>query len=100
MFRATRRPCGPLDVYLRPARAAEPRLGIVVPRHGRKIVERNRLKRHLREILRTEWLPGERQEGRAEGGRDLLVRARPAAYDLGFHELGTALRSCLELRRC
>lgn len=100
MFRSTRRSCGPLEVFLRPTESAVPRVGIVVPKHGRTIVERNRLKRRLREILRTEWLPGERERV-AEGGagRDLLVRAGPAAYSTGFEELGTALRSGLSLSR-
>jgi ribonuclease P protein component len=96
MFRSDRRSCGPLDVFLRPAQAAGPRVGIVVPKHGRTIVERNRLKRRLREILRTQWLPDERGRVAAEGGgRDLLVRVRPTAYAAGFEELATALRTCL-----
>lgn len=32
------------------------RVGLVVPRHGQSAVERNRLKRRLREQVRLEWL--------------------------------------------
>lgn len=57
-----------------------PRVGIVVPKHRRKIVERNLVKRRLREIVRTALLP------RIQG-IDLLIRAKPEAYDAGFHKL-------------
>ena len=56
----------------------------MVPRYGRRIVDRNLLKRRLREILRTEVLPGLK----ARGDRwDVLVRARREAYDTGHAEL-------------
>ena len=99
MFRAgDRRRCGALDVFIRPATASRgPRIGVVVPRHGRSIVERNRLQRRLRELLRTGWLPGERA---AEEPRDLLVRARPPAYDCDFEDLREMLRDYLEPAAC
>lgn len=95
MFRSgRRRTCGPLDVYLRPtARDGRPRIGVVVPRHGHTIVERNRLERRVRELLRAGWLPAERADATP---RDLLVRARPDAYRLTFAELRTRLSDCLE----
>lgn len=95
MFRAgRRRRCGPLDIYLRPVSAGRsPRIGVVVPRHGHTIVERNRLRRRLRELLRTGWLTEERDRS---APRDLLVRAGPAAYDRSFVELQTELRACLD----
>ena len=34
-----------------------PRVGIVVPRHQHSAVDRNRLKRRLRELVRLELLP-------------------------------------------
>lgn len=95
MFReGRRRTCGSLEVYLRTApHALGPRIGVVVPRHGQTIIERNRLRRRLRELLRTEWLPAARDR---DPGADLLVRARRSAYERTFPELQAELRSCLE----
>jgi ribonuclease P protein component len=50
-----------------------PRVGFIVPRHGRTAVERNRLKRRLREIVRTRLLP-------ELPPVDLVIRTRPSAY--------------------
>ena len=96
MFRTGRRHGGgSLDVFLRPAGRTEgPRIGVVVPRHGRTIVERNRLRRRIRELLRTTWLPLQRQ---SETPRDLLVRARRQAYERTFDELRDELCDCLDL---
>lgn len=95
MFReGRRRTCGSLEAYLRTApNALGPRIGVVVPRHGQTIVERNRLRRRLRELLRTEWLPAARER---DPGADLLVRTRRSAYERTFPELQAELRSCLE----
>jgi ribonuclease P protein component len=57
-----------------------PRVGIVVPKHRRKIVERNRVKRRLRELVRVGLLP------RLER-IDLLIRAKPEAYNSTFDQL-------------
>lgn len=56
----------------------------MVPRHRHTAVERNRLKRRLREVLRTEVVP--RLD---DGGRplDVLVRARREAYGQEFQRL-------------
>jgi ribonuclease P protein component len=62
-----------------------PRVGIVVPKHGRKIVDRNRVKRRLREIVRTRVLP-------ELSGFDLLIRAKPEAYGSSFEQLSDDLR--------
>lgn len=57
-----------------------PRVGVVVPKHRHKVVDRNRVKRRLRELVRTALLP--------ELGRvDLLIRAKPEAYGSTFSEL-------------
>lgn len=81
------------DVYTRPtAGARSSRLGVVVPKHGRTIVQRNQLERRIRELLRTEWLPGERSSAETW---DLLVRARPVAYETSGAELREELRGCL-----
>jgi len=84
---------GPLELFVRPSPAGRARVAVVVPTHGRTIVERNRLRRRLREVLRREWLPGALAAGRAA---DLVVRARPAAYDLGFDALRRALLAALD----
>jgi ribonuclease P protein component len=57
-----------------------PRAGVVVPKHRHKIVERNRVKRRLRELVRIKLLP------RLEG-IDVLIRAKPEAYDSSFMQL-------------
>jgi ribonuclease P protein component len=53
-----------------------PRVGIVVPRHQRSAVDRNRLKRRLRELVRVELLPSLRERPAV----DLAIRARREAY--------------------
>lgn len=53
----------------------------MVPRHKHGAVERNRLKRRLREILRTELLP---RLDRVEPPVDVLVRARREAYEASY----------------
>ncbi len=57
-----------------------PRVGIVVPKHRRKIIERNRVKRRLRELIRIRLLP-------ELGDIDLLIRAKPEAYGSSFEQL-------------
>lgn len=84
---------GPLDAYVRPSPAARPRVAFVVPLHGHSIVERNRLKRRLREIVRRGWLARAHREG---PDVDLVVRARPEAYGVSFDELRRTLENRLE----
>lgn len=67
-----------------PAPGPLPRLGTIVPRHRYDIVERNRIRRRLREIGRREVLPMLRSAGVAV---DVLVRARPGAYRAGYAAL-------------
>ena len=50
-----------------------PRMGLVVPKYRSTAVARNRLRRRLREVWRIEVQP-------VQGPRDLVIRARPAAY--------------------
>ena len=52
-------------------------MGLVVPRYGHSAVERNQLKRRLREIVRTQLLAHLPPV-------DFLVRSRPSAYGVGF----------------
>lgn len=55
-------------------------MGFVVPKYRRTGVERNRLKRRLRELTRTRLLP-------AMPPFDLVIKARPEAYDVSFDAL-------------
>jgi ribonuclease P protein component len=56
------------------------RVGIVVPRYARSAVTRNRLKRRLRELVRTRLLP-------VAPIVDVVIRARPDAYEASFDML-------------
>ena len=58
------------------------RVGIVVPKYKQNIVERNRVRRRLRELVRLRLLP---QTGQV----DVLLRAKQAAYKSTFDQLAT-----------
>lgn len=77
-----------LDVFVSTSPVARPRLGVVVPKHRHRIVQRNLLKRRLREIGRLVVLPRLSDAGCAV---DLLVRARAEAYDAPFDQLRAEL---------
>ena len=67
----------------------------MVPLHRHTAVERNRLKRRLREIVRTEVL------SRLDERRlrvDVLVRARSEAYRTGFADLRDELVKWVDQR--
>ncbi len=68
---------------------------MVVPRYRRPVVERNLVKRRLREILRRYVLPRLSSAGR---NVDVLVRARREAYTAAFAELKAELEQWLERR--
>jgi len=68
----------------------------VVPKHRHSAVERNVVKRRLREVLRAVVLPG--LDGRGLDV-DVLVRARREAYDASFTALVEELSEWLD-RRC
>lgn len=91
--RGKRRKTRHLDAFVSPSPAAFPRIGVVVPKHKRRIVERNRVKRRLREISRTVVLPRLRNSGAA---LDVLLRARPEAYAAPFAELRADLEALAE----
>jgi ribonuclease P protein component len=69
------------------------RAGIVVPRHRHTAVERNTLKRRLRELVRQLVLPlGMRV--------DLVIWAQRSAYDMTFDRLRQEIEELLpRLRR-
>jgi ribonuclease P protein component len=60
------------------------RVGVIVPKFGKTIVERNRLRRQLREIARLIVLP-------EVAGRDVLIKALPSAYGSAFSSLSEEL---------
>ena len=64
-----------------------PRVGFIVPRYKHSAVDRNRLKRRLREIVRTGLLP----LLAAQRPVDVVVRALPHAYDAEFATLQAQL---------
>ena len=71
------------------------RVGIVVPRHKHSAVDRNRLKRRLRELSRTRLLPA-----LAGSGGDLVIRVRPEAYGASFEALARQVeRAGRDVRR-
>lgn len=82
--RGKRRRTSSLDVFSTASPVSRSRLGLIVPKHGRRIVDRNLVKRRLREIGRREVLPRLDDAGVS---LDVLVRARRSAYDTGFTEL-------------
>ena len=49
------------------------RVGFIVPKHGETSVSRNRLKRRLRELVRTTVLPSLLPQ-------DVVIRTLPSAY--------------------
>lgn len=62
-----------------------PRVGFVVPRYRHSAVERNRLKRRLRELVRIELL-------HRLPSSDVVLRVIPAAYDRDFAALEREMR--------
>lgn len=91
--RGKRRKTRHLDVFLGSSPVARSRLGLVVPKHRRNAVQRNRLKRRLREIGRTAILPVLDRSGLS---LDIMIRARPEAYAASFAELREELERIVE----
>jgi ribonuclease P protein component len=69
-----------LDVRVLASPLAHSRVGVVVPRHRHSAVDRNRLKRRLRELVRIELLPvlADRPS------TDIAIRARRESYAAEF----------------
>lgn len=82
-----------LEVFLAPSPESFSRLGLIVPKHGRGTVDRNRIKRRLREIGRRAILPALTDQGLA---LDVLVRARREAYAATVEALEGEIRSAVE----
>ena len=87
---------GPVDLFVGPAED-RPRVGVIVPRYGHSAVERNRLRRRVKEIARREWLSAARErEGEPERHLDVLIRARREEYESSFDELRAILLERVE----
>ena len=64
-------------------------MGFVVPRYKHSAVDRNRLKRRLREIARTRLLP-------VLPPGDVIIKALPHAYAAPFDALGRQLERTID----
>jgi ribonuclease P protein component len=82
-----------LDVFLADAPTPHSRLGLIVPKLGRRIVDRNLLKRRLREIGRRQVLPVLDAAGRP---RDVVIRARSRAYGADYAALAAEAMRAVE----
>lgn len=78
-----------LDVRIMPSPLAHLRIGIIVPKHQHSAVERNRVKRRLRDLARTELVPGLR----GQVAHDVAIRARAEAYRATFDALRDDMHS-------
>lgn len=85
MTQGKRRRTDHLDLFTRPSPAGASRLAVIVPRYRHTAVQRNRLRRQLREIGRRQVLPVLARP------TDVAVRARAAAYDASFADLSAEL---------
>ncbi len=56
------------------------RIGLVIPRFKHSAVERNQVKRRLRELSRLQLLP-------TDLSADIVLRIRPETYDASFSSL-------------
>ena len=70
------------------------RVGLIVPRYGHSAVERNLVKRRLRELVRLELLPALADAA----PNDLVIRALPVAYARGWDELQRDIRQVIAWR--
>ena len=81
-----------LDVRIIASPLGHPRIGVIVPRYSRSAVDRNRLKRRLRELIRIRLLP-------VAPSVDVVIRARVEAYGATFDELGAAIAHVADVLR-
>jgi len=84
-----------VDVFDLTSPFSHPRVGVVVPRYGHGAVERNLLKRRLREIARRDLLPALE---RRQLNIDIIVRAKREAYEAMQAELKPGLLELLGRR--
>lgn len=79
-----------LDVRTLPNALSHARIGIVVPKYGATAVQRNLIKRRLRELARRELLA-------ALPPCDVVLWATPGAYRIGFDALRASVVRAREL---
>jgi ribonuclease P protein component len=82
-----------LDVRAMTTTRGASRVGFVVPKYKHSAVDRNRLKRRLRELVRTRLLPVLRTSP-GDGhmmGLDVVVRALPSAYRVQWPALAVEI---------
>lgn len=91
--RGRRKKTSCLDVFFLSSKEPGPRVGFVVPKYRRNVVDRNRVKRRLRELSRKELLPRLREAGLSV---DLLLRARREAYEASYRQLRRELLEVTE----
>ena len=69
------------------------RVGLIVPKYKHSAVDRNRLKRRLRELARLRLLP-------SGVVADIVIRVRPEAYQASFDALAADIvRALVQLAR-
>lgn len=78
---------GVLDVRVAASPSSRVQVGVIVPKYRRTIVERNGLRRRLRELVRVRLLPGLDATSAERGARAVLIRALPGAYSASFDGL-------------
>lgn len=81
---------GALELFWKPASERRSRAMCITPKHGHTSVERNRLRRRLKEAMRATLLT-------RPARTDYLVRALPRAYELDYGSLKANLED-LETR--
>jgi ribonuclease P protein component len=82
-----------LDVRFSASPLDVSRIGIVVPRHQHSAVDRNRLKRRLRELVRLELVPALRDR---VGAADIAIRTRREAYTATMDALRVDVRTIVD----
>jgi ribonuclease P protein component len=91
--RGRRKKTSHLDVFFLSSGGDGARVGVVVPKHHRRVVDRNRIKRRLREVCRRELLPRMRE---SDLHLDLLIRARREVYEASYRQLQRELLEVTE----
>lgn len=71
-----------------PTQRPQSRVGVVVPKYGKNSVERNLLKRRIKELVRIEVLP----VLQSVPAIDLVIKTAPRAYTRTFDELREEVR--------
>ena len=92
---------GVLDVRVAASPSSRAQVGVIVPKYKRTIVERNKLRRRLRELVRVRLLPvlarsdvegsaaecATEEHATVHTARAVLIRALPTAYSATFDGL-------------